>query len=157
MLYLVEERCRAVFDISFRFRLFDSSGRQKETRKGNLCQHQNFKSPFLSERSIDRMFILGGLIKASADGPAVMSSQRQAQRLACAKARRAANNRYQKLSKTLSKKLAKMSQHYDTKVYYIAYRNGRFHGFASADETGRLWSPPSQSSLLRSPYLVDND
>jgi hypothetical protein len=103
------------------------------------------------------MFILGGLIKASDDGPAVMSSQRQEQRLACAKARRAANNRYQKLSKTLSKKLAKMSQHCEAKVYYIAYRNGRFHGFASADEAGRLWSPPSQSSLVRSPYLIDND
>jgi hypothetical protein len=138
------------------FRLFHR-GLKKETREGSLCQHQNSKSLFLSERSIDRMFILGDLIKASDDSPAVMSSQRQAQRLACAKARRAANNRYQKLSKTLSKKLAKMSQHCEAKVYYIAYRNGRFHGFASADETGRLWSPPSQSCLVCSPYLIDND
>jgi hypothetical protein len=139
------------------FSLVRLSKSKKETRNDNLCQHQNSESLFLSERSIDRMFILCRLVNVSDEGPAVMSSQGQAHRLAYAKARRAANNRYQKLSKTLSKKLAKMSQQYDTKVYYIAYRNGRFHGFASADETGRLWSPPSQSCLVRSPYLIDND
>ncbi|PSN58833.1 hypothetical protein BS50DRAFT_580422 [Corynespora cassiicola Philippines] len=78
-----------------------------------------------------------------------MPSEQQPERLQRAKARRAANNSYQKLTKTLFRKLAKISQDYDTKVYYLAYRNGRFHVFASVDDEGRPWSPPSQRALDR--------
>ena len=66
-----------------------------------------------------------------------MTSQQQSQPLARAKARRAANNNYQKLSKTLYEKLAKLCQEYDTDVYFLAHRNGRFNGFVSKNKTGQ--------------------
>ncbi|KAK7177657.1 hypothetical protein PSPO01_16296 [Paraphaeosphaeria sporulosa] len=56
-----------------------------------------------------------------------MSSQQQSR--ISAWSRRAANNNYQKLSKTLCEKLAKLCLDYDTQVYFLAYRNGRFNGF----------------------------
>lgn len=69
----------------------------------------------------------------------------------CAKSRRAANNNYRKLSKTLYEKLAKLCLEYDTHVYFLAYRNGRFNGFVSTDETGQPWSPPGQEALVSPP------
>jgi hypothetical protein len=77
-----------------------------------------------------------------------MSSQQQSQLLARAKQRRAANNNYQKLSKTLYEKLTKLSQEYDADIYFLAHRNGRFNGFISADKTGQRWSPPGQDALV---------
>jgi hypothetical protein len=77
-----------------------------------------------------------------------MSSQQQSQLLARAKARRAANNNYQKLSKTLYEKLTKLCQEYNTDIYFLAHRNGRFNGFISADKTGQPWSPPGQDTLV---------
>jgi len=71
------------------------------------------------------------------------------QQLARAKARRAANNNYQKLSKTLCEKLAKLCREYDADIYFLAHRNGRFLGFASADDAGQPWSPPSAEALVR--------
>ncbi|KAK7177428.1 hypothetical protein PSPO01_16527 [Paraphaeosphaeria sporulosa] len=64
------------------------------------------------------------------------------------KARRAANNNYQKLSKTLYEKLTKLSLEYDTHIYFLAYRNGRFNGFVSTEETGQPWSPPDRDTLV---------
>jgi hypothetical protein len=84
-----------------------------------------------------------------------MSSQQQSYVLAHAKSRRAANNNYQKLSKTLYEKLAKLCLEYDTHVYFLAYRNGRMNGFVSTDETGQSWSPPSQETLVSpSPFTT---
>ncbi|KAF2685710.1 hypothetical protein K458DRAFT_336376 [Lentithecium fluviatile CBS 122367] len=77
----------------------------------------------------------------------IMSSQQHSYVLAHAKSRRAANNNYQKLSKTLYEKLAKLCLDYDTQVYFLAYRNGRFNGFVSTDATGQPWSPPDQDTL----------
>ncbi|KAL5371427.1 hypothetical protein DPSP01_014272, partial [Paraphaeosphaeria sporulosa] len=74
-----------------------------------------------------------------------MSSQQQ-QRIS-ASSRRAANNNYQKLSKTLCEKLAKLCLDYDTQVYFLAYRNGRFTGFISTDKAGQPWMPPDQEAL----------
>lgn len=81
-----------------------------------------------------------------------MSSQQQSQLLGRAKARRAANNNYQKLSKTLYEKLTKLCQEYDTDIYFLAHRNGRFNGFVSRDGTGQPWLPPGQDTLV-SPLL----
>ncbi|KAF1358489.1 hypothetical protein EJ07DRAFT_156717 [Lizonia empirigonia] len=78
-----------------------------------------------------------------------MASPQQPQLLAQAKARRAANNNYRKVSKTLFDKLSKLCQEYDTDVYFIAHRNGRFNGFVSRDSTGQLWLPPAQDTLDR--------
>ncbi|KAF9728485.1 hypothetical protein PMIN06_012684 [Paraphaeosphaeria minitans] len=76
-----------------------------------------------------------------------MASPQQSQVLSHSKARRAANNNYLRLSKTLYKKLAKLCQEYDTHVYFLAYRNGRFNGFVLIDKTGQRWSPPGQETL----------
>jgi hypothetical protein len=80
-----------------------------------------------------------------------MTSQQQlpVQPLAGAKARRAANNNYQKLSKTLCKKLAKLCREYDVDIYFLAHRNGRFLGFTSADDASQPWLPPSAEALVR--------
>jgi hypothetical protein len=83
-----------------------------------------------------------------------MASQQQSKVLSHSKARRAANNNYLKLSKTLYEKLAKLCLEYDTKIYFLAYRNGRFNGFVSTDEVGQPWSPPSQEALVSSPLFV---
>ena len=80
-----------------------------------------------------------------------MTSQQQLQPLARAKARRAANNNYQKLSKTLYEKLTKMCRKHDTDIYFLAYRNGRFNGFVSKNKTGQPWLPPDQDTLSISP------
>jgi hypothetical protein len=77
-----------------------------------------------------------------------MSSLQDAHKMARAKARRAANNNYNKLLKTLHKKLAKLQQEYDTRLYLIAQRNGRTNEFASADATGQPWSPPDRKALV---------
>ncbi|KAK7177987.1 hypothetical protein PSPO01_15963 [Paraphaeosphaeria sporulosa] len=75
-----------------------------------------------------------------------MSSQQQSR--IPVSSRRAANNNYQKLSKTLSKKLAKLCLDYDTQVYFLAYRNDRFTGFISTDTAGQPWTPPDQEALV---------
>ena len=79
-----------------------------------------------------------------------MSSQ-QSQVQARSKARRAANNNYQKLSKTLYEKLTKLCLEYDTQIYLLAYRNGQFNGFVSMDKDGQPWSPPGRETLV-SPF-----
>lgn len=71
------------------------------------------------------------------------------QALPHARSRRAANNNYQKLTKTLYQKLTKLCLEYNAQVYFLAYRNGRFSGFMSADEAGQPWLPPSQEILVR--------
>ncbi|KAK7180567.1 hypothetical protein PSPO01_13446 [Paraphaeosphaeria sporulosa] len=76
-----------------------------------------------------------------------MSSQQQPR--ISASSRRAANNNYQKLSKTLCEKLAKLCLDYDTQVYFLAYRNGRFTGFVSTDTAGQPWMPPDQETLAK--------
>ncbi|KAF1971140.1 hypothetical protein BU23DRAFT_556165, partial [Bimuria novae-zelandiae CBS 107.79] len=75
-----------------------------------------------------------------------MSCQQQS-RILASRTRRAVNNNYQKLSKTLCEKLAKLCLDYDTHVYFLAYRNGRFNGFVSTDEAGQPWMPPGQEAL----------
>jgi hypothetical protein len=82
-----------------------------------------------------------------------MPSLQDAHKLARAKARRAANNNYNKLLKTLHKKLAKLEQKYGTRVYLIAQRNGRTNEFASADATGQPWSPPDRKALVSTLHL----
>jgi hypothetical protein len=77
-----------------------------------------------------------------------MSSPQQSQLLVRLKARRAANNNYLKLSKTLCKKLSKLCRKYDADIYFLAYRNGRYRGFVSTNEQGQPWSPPSQDALV---------
>ncbi|PVH90285.1 hypothetical protein DM02DRAFT_621097 [Periconia macrospinosa] len=64
------------------------------------------------------------------------------------RSRRAANNNFQKLTKTLHQKLTKLCLEYDTQVYFLAYRNGRFSGFVSANEAGQPWLPPGQETLV---------
>jgi hypothetical protein len=82
-----------------------------------------------------------------------MSSLQDAHKLARAKARRAANNNYNKLLKTLYTKLEKLHTVYDTKIYLIAQRNGRTNEFASADATGQPWSPPGRKALVSNIHL----
>lgn len=81
-------------------------------------------------------------------GSIMMTSQQQLQLLARKKARRAANNNYLKLSKTLYEKLSKLCREYDTDIYFLAHRNGRFNGFMSKDKTGQPWLPPDQNTLV---------
>ncbi|KAI1533266.1 hypothetical protein PtrSN002B_010398, partial [Pyrenophora tritici-repentis] len=77
-----------------------------------------------------------------------MTSQQQVQKLARAKARRAANNNYQRLIKTLYSKLEKLSEVYNADIYFVARRNDRIVECASADATGRRpWSPPNRAAL----------
>ncbi|KAF1964041.1 hypothetical protein BU23DRAFT_634622 [Bimuria novae-zelandiae CBS 107.79] len=78
-----------------------------------------------------------------------MASQQQS-RISASRSRRAANNNYLKLSKTLYEKLAKLCVDYDTEVYFLAYRNGRFNGFVSTDKAGQPWMPPDQEALILS-------
>jgi hypothetical protein len=77
-----------------------------------------------------------------------MTSHQQSKVLSRYKSRRAANNNYLKLIKTLHEKLAKLCVQYDTRIYFIAYRNGRFNGFASTDNEGQFWSPPGREALV---------
>lgn len=82
-----------------------------------------------------------------------MSSQQRSGLLEWIKARRAANNNYLKQTNTLYEKLARLCIEYDANIYFLAYRNGRFNGFASTDETGQPWSPPGREALVRpSPF-----
>lgn len=83
----------------------------------------------------------------------IMASEQRTQVISRAKARRAANNNYLKLCKTLHEKLAKLCFEYDTQIYLLAYRNGRFKGFVSTDEKGQPWSPPNEETLVR-PLIV---
>ena len=75
----------------------------------------------------------------------------QLERLSQLNARRTANNNYGKLLETLDRKLSKLCLEYNTHIYFLAYRNGRFRGFVSTDETGESWSPPSQEALASFP------
>ncbi|KAF1964212.1 hypothetical protein BU23DRAFT_562129 [Bimuria novae-zelandiae CBS 107.79] len=69
-----------------------------------------------------------------------MSCQQQL-RISASRIRRVANNNYQKLSKTLCEKLAKLCLDYDTYVYFLAYRNGRFNGFGKFYPTPAIKTP----------------
>lgn len=85
--------------------------------------------------------------------PTVMSSQQRSGLLEWTKARRAANNNYLKQTNTLYEKLTRLCIKYDANIYFLAYRNGRFNGFASTDEPGQPWSPPGREALVRpSPF-----
>jgi hypothetical protein len=70
------------------------------------------------------------------------------------KKRRAADNNYSRLSKTLCKKLLKLCRDYDADIYFLAFRNGRYRGFVTTDENGQPWSPPDQKSLVRIPSCL---
>jgi hypothetical protein len=70
------------------------------------------------------------------------------------KKRRIANNNYSKLFKTLVNKFTKLCHDYDAKIYFLACRNGRYHGFVSTDDKGQPWSPPSQDALVSFPSLL---
>ncbi|KAF2818058.1 hypothetical protein CC86DRAFT_183005 [Ophiobolus disseminans] len=77
-----------------------------------------------------------------------MAIIRKTQSLECARARRAANNNYQRLMKTLVRKLEKLYSVYDTKVYLIVERNGRMRECVSVDCTGKPWLRPDQQTLV---------
>jgi hypothetical protein len=64
------------------------------------------------------------------------------------KERRAANNNYSRLCKTLRRKLEKLCSVYDADIYFMAYRNGRYNGFMTTDDRGQSWSPPDKESLV---------
>jgi len=86
-----------------------------------------------------------------------MPPQQQTQKLARAKARRAANNNYQRLMKTLHAKLRKLSDIYSAEIYFVARRGGRIVECASPDATGRRpWSPPNRADLVSISLLCDN-
>jgi hypothetical protein len=78
----------------------------------------------------------------------IMSSHQKSQTLARLKARRAANNNFYKQMKTLDKKFAKLQHDYDTDIYFLAYRNGRFHIFTSVDQPSWPPGPDTLVSLL---------
>lgn len=86
-----------------------------------------------------------------------MAVLRQAQSREGARARRAANNNYHRLIKTLVGKLEKLHKVYDTKVYLIAERNGRVRECVSTDHTGRPWLRPDQKALVSCPPTASND
>lgn len=65
-----------------------------------------------------------------------------------AKARRAENNNYQRVLKTLLAKLARLDKVYNTKVYLLVERNGRICQCASATPAGQAWLPPDQQTLV---------
>jgi hypothetical protein len=77
-----------------------------------------------------------------------MSTSPQPELLVRLKKRRVANNNYSKLLKTLGKKLSKLCDYYDAKIYFLAYRNGRYHSFVSTDEKGHPWSAPDKTALV---------
>ncbi|KAH8726738.1 hypothetical protein GQ44DRAFT_725916 [Phaeosphaeriaceae sp. PMI808] len=79
-----------------------------------------------------------------------MASQPQSQVQARAKERRVANNNYQRVSKALYEKLAKLCWEYDADIYFLAQRKGRFNGFVSAGKTGQ----PGYHHLNRLYYEV---
>jgi hypothetical protein len=78
----------------------------------------------------------------------IMSLLSQPSLLARQKERRAANNNYSRLSKTLCKKFLKLCCDYDAEIYFVAFRNGRYHGFVTTDEKGQPWSPPDYDALV---------
>ncbi|KAF9730043.1 hypothetical protein PMIN01_12023 [Paraphaeosphaeria minitans] len=59
------------------------------------------------------------------------------------RARRAANNNYQKPSERLSK----LCREYDVHIYFLACRNDRFNGFVFTKETGQPSSPSDRIHL----------
>jgi hypothetical protein len=85
-----------------------------------------------------------------------MASQQQVQKLARVKARRAANNNYQRMIRTLYSKLRKLGEVYNADIDFVARRNGRIVECASADTTGRRpWSPPDRAALVSTSLLCD--
>jgi hypothetical protein len=96
-------------------------------------------------------------VPASAEQRTAMAVLRQKQSRESARARRAANNNYQRLIKTLVEKLEKLHRVYDTKVYLIAERNGRVRECVSTDRTGRPWLRPDQKALVSRLPAVSND
>ena len=85
-----------------------------------------------------------------------MTSEPQAQKLARAKARRAENNNYQRLIKTLYSKFRKLNEVYSADIYFVAQRNGRIIECKSADATGRKpWSHPDRDALVSISLLWD--
>lgn len=77
--------------------------------------------------------------------------------MARAKARRAANNNYRRLMKTLESKLWKLIHVYKAEIHLVARHNGRIVECASADATGRRpWSPPDRAALVSTSLLCDD-
>ncbi|KAF2844291.1 hypothetical protein T440DRAFT_473522 [Plenodomus tracheiphilus IPT5] len=79
-----------------------------------------------------------------------MSSQQREQSLARAKARakaKAQTDNYNKLCRTLERKFKKLCEEYNTKLHYLSYRNGRYRGYNSLDDSGQPWTPPTQREL----------
>lgn len=96
-------------------------------------------------------------VPAGAQQRTAMAVLRQAQSRERARTRRAANNNYQRLIKTLIGKLEKLHRVYDTKVYLIAERNGRIRECVSTDRAGRPWLRPDQKALVSRPPTTSND
>lgn len=71
-----------------------------------------------------------------------------------ARLRRAANNNYSKLTKTLQTKLDKLASRYDAEVYCLVRRHGRIVEFVSRDDEGKPWSPPDQNALVSGYYTL---
>ncbi|KAF2843899.1 hypothetical protein T440DRAFT_484567 [Plenodomus tracheiphilus IPT5] len=69
-----------------------------------------------------------------------MSSQQREQSLARAKARAKA--------KAQTDNYNKLCEEYNTKLHYLSYRNGRYRGYNSLDESGQPWTPPTQRELV---------
>lgn len=86
-----------------------------------------------------------------------MAALRQTQSRERAKARQLANNIYQRLIKTLVRKLEKLHKVYDTKVYLIAERNGKVRECVSVDRNGRPWLRPDQKALVSRPGAASGD
>ncbi|KAF2182672.1 hypothetical protein K469DRAFT_752116 [Zopfia rhizophila CBS 207.26] len=75
-----------------------------------------------------------------------MSSKEQTRVLSHSKAKRTANNNFQKRMKTLGGKFSELWQEYDAEIYFLAHRNGRFYTYSSIDKPS--W-PPSPETLDR--------
>ncbi|KAF2193603.1 hypothetical protein K469DRAFT_789526 [Zopfia rhizophila CBS 207.26] len=63
-----------------------------------------------------------------------------------ARSKRAANENFRKRVETLGSKFTELSQDYEADVYFLVYRNGRFHTYSSTDNA--LW-PPSPETLSK--------
>ncbi|KAF2192054.1 hypothetical protein K469DRAFT_696103 [Zopfia rhizophila CBS 207.26] len=73
-------------------------------------------------------------------------SSGQLQTLVQSRSKRATNENFRKRVETLGSKFTELWQDYGADVYFVAYRNGRFHTYSSTDNA--LW-PPSPETLSK--------
>jgi hypothetical protein len=76
-----------------------------------------------------------------------MSSKQSIQILAQLKLKRAANENVRKRLETLDNKFQELWEDYNTEIWFIARRNGRFRTYTTTDE-----QPPSLEALV-SPFF----